>query len=356
VTLADVAAAAGVSVATASVAITGRRSGNCRVSVSVAERIRETARQLNYRPNLQARNLSTQRTRTIAVLIKRAAWHNAMFYVAACQRLLRERGYVESCMLYPDNTLESEREHLNLCIERQVEGIITMPLIDLEGRANVELLNRVRADEGIPLVQLGLAVEGCKAPSVVTDEAGGIAKAVTLLHAMGHRRIAHATIFGYDNPNPLNPFRIARLRYEGYLKGITELGLEPMVFAPTERCTDTEMLYDSSALLTSMLLSAAPRPTAVVAFSDFTGAGLISGLSHAGLSLPDDMSIMATGDQPFCKMLRPALTTLAPPYERQGELATQELLKMIETGAPGESHSLLPSLINRESIAKLRAS
>jgi DNA-binding LacI/PurR family transcriptional regulator len=53
-------------------------------------------------------------------------------------------------------------------------------------------------------------------------------------------------------------------------------------------------------------------------------------------------------------MLRPALTTLAPPFEREGELATLELLKMIEGGAAGESHSLLPSLINRESIAAVR--
>ncbi len=351
--MADVAAAAGVSVATASVAITGRRSGNCRVSVSVAEKIRETARRLNYRPNLQARNLSTRRTRTIAVLIKRAAWHNAMFYVSACQRVLRERGYCESVMLYPDNELASERQHFDLCIERQVEGVIAMPLIDLAGRANVELFNRLREDEGVPVVQLGIALEGCTAPSVVTDEIGGMAKAVTLLHAMGHRRIAHATMIGYDDPGAFNPFRAAHLRYQGYLKGMSELGLEPTVFVPTTGAIDTDTLYESSTQLSSMILAASPRPTAIVALSDFTGAALISGLSHAGLSLPADMSVIAAGDQPFCKMLRPALTTLAPPFEREGELATLELLKMIE-GAAGESHSLLPSLINRESIAAVR--
>jgi len=72
ITLADVAAKAGVSVATASVAITGRRSGNCRVSPAVAEKIRAVAHELHYRPNLQARNLSTQRTHNVAMLIKRA--------------------------------------------------------------------------------------------------------------------------------------------------------------------------------------------------------------------------------------------------------------------------------------------
>src|SRR5437667_11745643 len=154
VTLADVAAAAGVSIATASVAITGRRSGNCRVSPAVADKIRAAPAQLKYRPNLQARNLSTQRTRTIALLIKRAAWHNAMFYVSSAQRVLREHGYAETVMLHPDNTVASERAHIEQCIERQVEGVIAIPLIDLDGRSNLEEFNKLYREEGIPLVQL----------------------------------------------------------------------------------------------------------------------------------------------------------------------------------------------------------
>ena len=212
VTLADVAAKAGVSVATASVAITGRPSGNCRVSPAVAEKIRRAARALNYRPNLQARNLSTQRTHTVALLIKRAAWHNAMFYVSVAQRLLRQHGYLEMCTLSPDNRLESERASIELCLERRVEGILAIPLIDLEGKANVELFNQVDREEGIPVVQLGLALPGCVAPAVVTDETDGILRGVKLLHAMGHRRIAHVTIRGYEDPAPLNPFRMAYLR------------------------------------------------------------------------------------------------------------------------------------------------
>src|SRR4051812_44320015 len=170
VTLADVAAKAGVSVATASVAITGRPSGNCRVSPAVAEKIRRAAALLQYRPNLQARNLSTQRTQTIALLIKRASWHNAMNYVSAAQRILRDNGYLELCTLHHDNELATERTNLELCIERRVEGIIAMPLIDLSGKANVELFNQIHQDEGIPVVHLGLALPGCVAPSVVADE------------------------------------------------------------------------------------------------------------------------------------------------------------------------------------------
>jgi LacI family transcriptional regulator len=352
VTLADVAAKAGVSVATASVAITGRPSGNCRVSPAVAEKIRRAARALNYRPNLQARNLSTQRTHTAALLIKRSAWHNARFYIPAAQRVLREHGYLEICTLYPDNRLESEREGIDLCIQRRVEGIIAMPLIDLEGKANVELFNQVHREEGIPVVQLGLSLPGCHAPAVVADDTEGIFRAVRLLHAMGHRRIAHVTIFGYDDPELLNPFRVAHLRYDGYRRGIAELGLKEQVFCGEERSTDIEMIYEGSVRLASLVAKTSPRPTALICFSDYTAAGMIAGLSDAGVTIPGQVSVLGVGEQPFDRMLRPALSTLAPPFEKMGELATQTLLKMID-GGEGQSAALPPALIMRDSLREL---
>ena len=349
VTLADVAAQAGVSVATASVAITGRPSGNCRVSPQVAEKIRSAARALNYRPNIHARSLSTRRTNTVAMLIKRASWHNAMYYVSAMQRVLRERGYSETFLLHPDNRLDSEQQSLETCIERHVEGIISIPVIDLEHRANVELYNQVRQEEQIPVVHLGIALPGAVAPAMTTDDIEGIRAGVRLLHAMGHRRIAHVTIPGYDDHDPLNPFKQAHLRYLGYHKAIEELGLAEQVFCTRGRWTEIESLYERGAELARPVLAASPKPTAVVAFVDYMAAGLITGLRGEGVSVPEQMSVLGFGDQSFCRMICPALTTLVPQFERLGELATQTLLDMID-GKPGESAMLAPSLIERESI------
>ena len=353
VTLADVAAKAGVSVATASVAITGRPSGNCRVSVEVAERIRAAARELNYRPNIQARSLSTQRTNTVAMLIKRAAWHNAMYYVSAMQRMLRARGYAETFMLHPDNRLETEREQLETCIERRVEGIIIIPVIDLQGHCNVELLNQIHRDEGIPIVQLGLALPGCIAPAVTMDEIQGVSGGVRLLHAMGHRRIAHATMPGYDDPEYLNPYRQAHLRYLGYRKAVTDLGMREQVFAIEGDYSEIALLYDRAREMAAQVAAAVPRPTAVITFTDYTAAGLVSGLFDLGLRVPDDISVLAVGEQPFDRMLRPALSTLAPQFDKIGEVATQTLLQMID-GKPGESTAVAPSLIMRDSVRELK--
>jgi len=350
VTLADVAAKAGVSVATASVAITGRPSGNCRVSAEVAERIRAAARELNYRPNIQARNLSTQRTNVVAMLIKRASWHNAMFYVSAMQRALRARGYTETFMLHADNHLESEREHLEMCVERRVEGIITMPVIDLERQSNVALLNQIHCEEGIPVVQLGVALPACVAPSIITDDTQGVRGAVRLLHAMGHRHIAHVTIPGYDDPDPLNPFKQAHLRYLGYQAGMAELGLREQVFTTPGDFSEIERLFDSAfTAARSIVAQAAPMPTAVIAFADYTAAGLIAALREAGVRVPHDVSVLGIGEQPFARMLRPALSTLAPPFDQLGELATHTLLKMID-GGDGESATMPPALVMRDTV------
>src|SRR5688500_4122401 len=194
VTLGDVAAKAGMSVATASVATTGKPSGNCRVSPAVAEKIRKAARQLNYRPNIYARNLSTQRTQTVAMLVKRSNWHNAMHVLEAAQRVLRERGYTEILLMHGDD-LAAEREHIELAMDRRAEGILIMPLIARNGSGtNATLLNEVHGEDSIPVVQLTLALGDCAAPAVSVDETGGVYNGVKRLRALGHQRIAHVTV------------------------------------------------------------------------------------------------------------------------------------------------------------------
>src|SRR5207247_11368812 len=107
---------------------------------------------------------------------------------------------------------------------------------------------------------------GRAGPSVVSDDADGILHAVRLLHAMGHRRIAHATIKGYDNPEPLNPFRVAHLRYQGYRRAMVELGLGEQIILDDAPVSEIEKLYDSAIPLAQKLLKLSPRPTAVITF------------------------------------------------------------------------------------------
>ena len=90
----------------------------------------------------------------------------------------------------------------------------------------------------------------------------------------------------------------------------------------------------------------------MVTFSDFTGAGLLAGFAELGVNVPGEISVFATGEQPFTRMLRPALTTLSPPFEQIAEVATTTLLQMIE-GGPGASAALMPKVSMRDSVREI---
>ena len=351
ITLADVAERAGVSVATASVAITGRPSGNCRVSPAVAEKIRAVARELHYRPNLQARSLSTQRTHTVAVLIKRAAWHNAMDYVGAAQKVLRSHGYTESFMLH-DNEAAKERAHLELALQRNVEGILALPLIDPDGNANVDLYNQLHTEEKIPIVQLGLALPGCVAPSVTADLERGVAKTVTLLHALGHRRIALLTRPDYDVEVQLNPNQYVHRVYLGYRSGVAQAGIQQQILTFDRPKLDASEAFDSCNALGAQVAEMSDRPTAVIAVTLYAAGGLISGLASKGVKVPDDVSVVSCGEQPFAKMMRPSIATIAEPIEKMGTVGSEMLLKMID-GKTVDSVSMMPAIELRQSVRDL---
>ena len=353
VTLEDVAAKAGVSVATASVAITGRPSGNCRVSPAVAEKIRTAARELSYRPNLYARNLSTQRTNVVAMLVKRSTWHNAMFYLTTAQRVLRQRGYTEFFFVLPDDKIETERLHLEMCIERQVEGIIILPLIERDGRTNVKLLNEIHQTEKIPIVQVGISVPDCVAPSVLVDESEAVYHAVKELCAMGHRDIAHVTLQHYSELNPANPYRHAYLRYAGYKQAVEELGLKERVFTPQTDEISVAIDFDLAVDLAHVISKEKALPTAIVAYSDFEAAGLLAGFHDIGIKVPDQVSLIGYGHQQINRMVRPTLASIVPSYEHMGEHATQTLLTMID-GGEGKSIMMPASVVMRQSVRKLQ--
>jgi DNA-binding LacI/PurR family transcriptional regulator len=188
----------------------------------------------------------------------------------------------------------------------------------------------------------------------VIDEIEGMSGAVRLLHAMGHRRIAHATVGGFDDADRLNPYRVARLRYEGYRRGTAALGLVEMVPRPDGYVRGIDELFDHAVKLSPQIASASPRPTAETCFSDYTAAGIIAGLAAAGVRVPQDISVLGFGGQPFGRMLRPALSTLSPQYELMAETATNLLMEMIEQRAEPKSVSIPPKVAMHDSVIELK--
>lgn len=354
VTLRDVAARAGVSIATASVAISGKPSGNCCVSESVAKKIRSIAAELRYRPNIYAQRLSRQNSHTIALVIKSSIWHNIMWSIGAVQKTFHEKGYEEIFCMHP-NSLEQEARHLERCLEARVKGILIYPLFAMDGKTNAAKVNEISEIEKVPVVQLGISLPGCKAPSVVADEQRGVYEAVQQLARFGHRRIAHITLVGYSSESLTSPFIHAHNRHSGYCQAIEKLGLKEQVIE-IDPYLNLEQSYEAAAERVKALTTERNGPTAFIAYSDTLAAAAMAGAQQAGLRVPQDVSIVGIDKSAYTDLVRPRLSMVMLPHGELGATGAQMLLNMIDA-QPATASVRLPTPFDPgETVAPRRGS
>jgi DNA-binding LacI/PurR family transcriptional regulator len=351
VTLRDVAARAGVSIATASVAISGKPSGNCCVSESVAEKIRGIARELRYRPNIYAQRLSRQNSHTIALVIKSSIWHNIMWSIGAMQKTFHEKGYEEIFCMHP-NSLEQEARHLERCLEARVKGILIYPLLGMDGKTNAAKVNEISEIERVPVVQLGIALPGCRVPSVVADEQQGVYAAVRHLAELGHKRIAHLTLDGYASASPTSPFLHAHCRYRGYQQAMDEVGLKEHVVT-VDPYLSLDPSFEAASDLARKLAETRNGPTAIIAYSDSLSAAAMAGVRQAGLRVPEDVSVVGIDKSAYTDLVRPKLAMVKLPHDALGATGAQMLLNMID-GQAVNSVRLPPPFDPGQTIAPRR--
>ena len=351
VTLKDVAAHAGVSVATASAAIKGRPSGNCRMSKDVASKILQSAKLLRYRPNLYARRLSLGQSRTVALVVKYSVWHNLIWPITSAQKVLRQKHYDEIFLMHYDS-LDQEARHLEMCLEARVDGILIFPLVDINGQTNARKINEIMEIEKVPIVQIGVALPGCEAPFVIADEVQGAFGAVKKLAEMGHRRIAHLTLVRFDQPQATNPFLHAHRRYSGYCKAMSEFGLTPFVRA-VDGTRPPDVAFNQMVQLAREVASGDDAPTAMLVYSDSLAAAAMLGIQKAGLRVPQDISVIGVDRSPLTDSVRPILSMVALPHEQLGAAGIQMLLGMIQ-GEGAQSIQLPSCLEPGETLAPAR--
>ena len=335
VTLKDVAARAGVHPATASRALNPETS--LLVSEETARRVREAASELGYHPNPVARSLRTRRSHTVGVLIPDL--NNPLFppIVRGLEDRLAEAGYVA---LIGNTDADDQRERMvfEQMRARHVDGFA---LATAQLRSTM-LAEAARAE--VPLVLMNRTAEGQSFPSVSVDNSRGIQMSVAHLAGLGHRRIAHI-----GGPQELST---GLYRYQGFTVAITAAGLtvEPDLVVFAQAYTVEEGLRCCREVL------AAGGCTAIAAANDLLAVGCYAALDEAGLSCPEDMSVVGFNDMPFIDRLRPPLTTVGFPHYQVGTEAAGLLLERItKPGGPVKLLYLAPELVVRASTAPCTA-
>ena len=335
VSLRDVAAAAGVSVGTASYAL----NGNPIVRAATRERVIAAARQLDYVPDRNATRLRRGRSECIAIGYTSRSHEiaNGAFYglvVRGITEGLEDNGYTMRFVRLDDEPAvtsprSGQRRHLN---GLDIDGLLVLNWQD------PALMHRMRG-LGVPLVAVDASGAYPDVPSVDSDDRGGVASAIDYLVRLGHRRIA------FLNGTLDYPFE--REALAGYLEACERHGLlvEPRLL----RTTDFSVAGGRAAM-TQVLVGGAP--TAVFAVDDESAAGAIQAIHDAGLRVPDDISVVGMDDVPLAAALRPALTTVRIDTEELGRQAAAMLLRIIAEPPGHPPHMVLPTrLVVRDSAA-----
>lgn len=323
VTLADVAARAGVSEATASRSL----RGVSKVSQVTRERVLDAARDLSYVTALQALTEQAGPRRTVAVIVPFITRWFFGTVTSAAVDYMRDRGY--DVLLYHLGNADI-RDHFfqRMPLARKVDGILSlsMPLTE-EHTLSLRSID-------MPLVSVGSTIPG--SPSVGIDEAAAAKSAVSHLLHLRHERIALIAGTPDDFWFEFAPSNARQLGYEQAL-GAAGIELDPRLVVSGPHG------IQGGAAAMAELLSGPVMPTAVFAEYDELALGALWALRRAGLRVPQDMSVVSIDDHEMAPILD--LTTVAQNVERQGQAAAQMLLQLLgaEVGAPPQERMVLPT-------------
>lgn len=329
----DIAAKAGVSIATVSHAL--RRPE--RVSEATRKKVLAAADEVGYTRNNLAASLRTSRSGNIVVIIPDVAdGHNAGI-IKAIEKVAHSRGY--SVLLGDTQGSEQrEREFAAMTRSRQADGIILMS-------------HRLPFDvsrQDFSVTSLPPLVNGCEStgidglPTIAIDDRQAAIDATRHLLGYGHRKIA--VITGDMNTSS------SRNRLDGFRAAMSEAGLD----VNEQRLVYGEYSASYGETAANTLLVRKDRPTAIFCFSDEIAMGCMYTLRQHGFLVPEDVSIIGFDDIPFAKYMAPSLTTVAQPQDEIGAACATILLDLIDGRKPEKLHSILPhELVVRESTRKL---
>jgi LacI family transcriptional regulator len=309
ITIKDVAAAAGVGVATVSRVLSGTGS----VSPRTRDRVLAAARELDYRPSALGRSLKLQRTGSIGLLIPDVTDPFCAGLVAGvleCARSLGEHVILDVSQDDPAR----EAEVVDRLVEQRVDGIIALPA-------------RADAAHWASAGRLGLAVvfvdhfepgsaERPQPPAVVADDRAGVRSVVEYLVGLGHRRIG---FLGGPAATPTG-----RLRAEAFAETLRDLGVTPDGDLVVRSRSSRDSAYAAAASLFQRRRS---DMTAVLAGNHLLGEAAVLVAREFDLRVPADVSIAMVDDVAWAELCDPPLTAVARPAGDIGYRACELLLR-----------------------------
>ncbi|WP_158970282.1 LacI family DNA-binding transcriptional regulator [Chachezhania sediminis] len=326
-TIKDVAAAAGVSIGTASRAL--NRTG--RVSEATVIRVTDAARKLGYQPDAIAQSLRLKSTKVVGMLVTDLSNPFFASVIRAAEKRLQQAGYA---LLVGNTDNEGTREKflIDLFQRRRVDGLIVGPC-ETENPEMLEALDSgdlpvIGYDRDFGEGQSGLHVDHRRAAYEATRH----------LLNLGHERIALLSSSSLLSPG--------RERIAGHAEALAERGIA--LNQALIRAHKSSMEFVASEALS--LMSLRPAPTAFLCLGTRMLAGTLQGLQQNGLKVPGDVSVLAVGDTDLARLYTPAISCVTWDLDLVGQMLAELMLRRLGDDQGEPQRIMIPTqFIDRQS-------
>lgn len=308
-TIIDIAKKLGISASTVSRALNDHPD----ISTKTKKLVKKVAKELNYRPNLIAQSLKSNRTTTIGVIVPEIKHDFFSSAISGIEQIAYNAGYT-IILCQSNESFEREVVNTNLLMHHRVAGlIVSISQNTKQGDHFKDLL-----DKGIPLVFFDRACEDVDTYKVIIDDKKSAFNAVSHLISKGYKRIAH-----FAGPTGLD---ICKKRMKGYIEALEQNGLK----------LDPELIkygglheqdgYESmNSLLEKNII-----PDAIFAVNDPVAVGAFQRIKEAKLKIPDDIAIVGFSNNKITSLVDPPITTVNQPSFEMGKKAAEILINLIE--------------------------
>jgi LacI family transcriptional regulator len=340
-TMKEIAALSGVSVATVSHVLSGKKN----VNADTRDRVLRAVELTNYKLNTIAKSLRMNKTHIIGVLVEDICGLPVPEIVDGINEFLEASGYqVLLSNLRLLQKLYNQYEQLSQNIPIVNQGLQLLEDARVDGIIYVAMHDRrikgVHQPVGIPMVYAFADSDHPDSICVSYDNVHSAREATRLLIRQHHRHIA--LIAGHPNS------AAAKERLIGYREAMDETGLR----VPPEYIRWGNWEYMSGEEQTDALLSLAVPPTAIFAMNDPMAAGCYAAVKRRGLSIPSHVSVVGFDNREVASCLYPGLTTVALPNKQIGIIAVKHLLERLNGQSGVPQRTTLPcSIIERSSTA-----
>jgi LacI family transcriptional regulator len=334
-TIKDVARAAGLSVTTASRALNNHDD----VAVTTRALVARVASELGYHPNHIARSLQGMRVNTVGLVIPQLVHRYVdnfwLEFIAGVTSTCGDAGF--DLLLCTGRDLPAEHAHYQrLVTSRRVDGVIVCDV-----RVHDPRISYLR-QSGSPFVAFGRMPGHEDFSWVDVDGTTGARIAVEHLLALGHRRIGYLGV--------PRAFSFTHFRHKGYVEALIAAGI------PYDDDIVLQDLDVRSDLFEPMRhwMSLPIPPTALIACADFLAAGAIRALRASGVTIPEDMSLVAFDDTLITQHTEPPLTSVRQDNQIIGGRVAAVLIQQLRDGLPPIHELIPPSFVVRQSTTAPR--